>query len=165
MARTHLRAADLDGPALVEGALTYLRGVRYAERAVALCFLPYPGLLPVEMIDRQAREFDEIDTALLIVASGARPLHRLWAARGDKPRAPVLGDVGGRLHRALRVAIVEPALRCHTIVVDRTGVLRLRVSHDFVEHDLAVLRETIDAAHRFAADADSPRTGAACLPA
>lgn len=141
---------DLDGPALVEGVLVYLRGAAYVNRTIALCFLPSQGSLPGELIDHQAQGFRDIDATLLIVASGTGPLHRLWVGRGDKPRTPVLADVGGRLRRAFSRAGVGSIARCHTVVIDRTGVPRLRISHDFVEHDLAMLRKIIDTTQRLA---------------
>lgn len=144
MKRNGMHALDFHGPALVEGALTYLRGTRYVDQVVALCFLPYPGILPAAMIDYQAQGFHDVDATLLIVASGARPLHRLWTAE-DRPCTPVLADLGGRLHRAFGVALMELAQRCHTCIIDRSGRLRLRVTHDFIEHDLSVLREVISA--------------------
>lgn len=143
MIRNGMHALDFHGPALVGGALTYLRGTRYIDQVVALCFLPYAGIVSADMIDRHARNFHDIDAALLIVASGTRPLHRLWGDQQANPLTPILADLCGRFHRAFGVAVVELAQRCHTFVIDRTGLLRLRVSHDFVEHDLSVLREVI----------------------
>lgn len=162
MKQIRLRATDLSGPALVEGGLAYLCGASYVKQTVALCFLPSEGHLLGETIDQQAQGFRDIDVALLIVAAAANPLHRLWMGREDKPRTSVLADVGGRLRRAFRVSGVGTLSRCHTIVIDQTGVLRLRISHDFVEHDLAMLRKIIEASQRFAC-ADS--STAACLSA
>ncbi len=54
MKRNGMHALDFHGPALVEGHLTYLRGTRYVNRVVALCFLPYVGLLSADEIDRHA---------------------------------------------------------------------------------------------------------------
>lgn len=148
MKRNGTHVLNFRGPALVEGELTYLHAACYADRIVALCFLPYIGLVSVEMIDRQAERFREIEAALVIVVSGARPLHRVWIGHGEKPLTPVLADPCGRLHRAFGVAVADPARRCHTFVLDRTGVLRLRVSHDFMEQDLTVLQELIRASQR-----------------
>lgn len=148
MKRNGMHALDFHGPALVGGDLTYLHGTRYVNRVVALCFLPYPGHVPAEIIDGQAQQFSDLDVVFLIVASGARPLHRLWISQGDKPLTPVLADPCGRLHRLFGVAVAEPAQRCQTFVIDRTGVLRLRVSHDFIEHDLTVLQELIGGSQR-----------------
>lgn len=159
MKQTRLRARELDGPALVERTLVYLRGSTYAKRTVALCFLPYPEVVSGEMIDRYAQDFRDIEVALLMVASAAGPLHRLWMGREGKPRTPVLADAGGRLHRAFRMGVVVPNSRCHTVVFDRTGVLRLRISHDFLEHDLTMLRNIINAMQR---DASVEAHVAAC---
>lgn len=159
MKRNGTRALNFQGPALVEGELTYLHAARYADRVVALCFLPYIGLVSAEMIDRQAERFQGIEAALVIVASGARPLHRVWIGHREKPLAPVLADPCGRLHRLFGVAVADPARRCHTFVIDRTGVLRLRVSHDFMEHDLTVLRELIHASQRVAASEQADAAG------
>lgn len=168
MKRNGMHALDFQGPALVGGHLTYLHGARYVNRVVALCFLPYAGHMPVEMIDGQARRFSDLGAALLIVVSGARPLHRLWIEQEDRPLTPVLADPCGRLHRLFGVAVTEPAQRCHTFVIDRTGRLRLRVSHDFIEHDLTVLQELIEVSQRAAAgesagDVDERAARASCL--
>ena len=168
MKRNGMQALDFHGPALVGGALTYFHGASYAGRVVALCFLPYPGHVPAQMIDRQAQRLSSLGAAFLIVASGARPLHRVWIGQDDKPLAPVLADPCGRLHRLFGVAVAEPAQRCHTFIIDRTGVLRLRVSHDFIEHDLTVLQELIAASQRRVArecadDANGRAARASCL--
>lgn len=152
MKRNGMRALGFQGPALVGGHLTYLHGACYVNKVVALCFLPYPGHVAATMIDSQARRFSDLGAAFLIVASGARPLHRLWVEQRDRPLTPVLADPCGRLHRFFGVAVTAPAQRCHTFVIDRTGILRLRVSHDFIEHDLTVLQELIGASQRAAAD-------------
>lgn len=132
MKRNGMYALDFQGPALVEGRLTYLRGARYVDIVVALCFLPYARLVSAEKIDRQARRFQDLGAALLIVTSGRRPLHRLWVEQRERPATPVLADIFGRLHRSFGVTVEESAQRCHTFVIDRMGILRLRVSHDFL---------------------------------
>ncbi len=169
MKRHGMRALDFQGPALVGGALTYLHGTRYVGRVVALCFLPSAGQVRAALINRHAERFHEVDVALVMVASGARPLHRLWIGQRDKPLTPVLADPCGRLHWSFGVAVAGPAQRCHTFVIDRTGILRLRVSHDFVELDLAVLRGIVGSSHPLAAsrlerDEAPAETRGACLP-
>ena len=169
MKRNGMQALDFHGPALVRGDLTYLHGAHYVHKVVALCFLPSAGLVPAALIDRHAEGFQGVDAALVMVASGARLLHRLWIGQEDMPLTPVLADPCGRLHRSLGVVVAGPAQRCHTFVIDRTGILRLRVSHDFVEHDLAVLRGIVGSSHFLSADRlerDEAPTEAegACLP-
>lgn len=141
MKRNGMYALDFHGPALVGGALTYLRGMRYVNSIVALCFLPYAGLLSPGEIDRQAARFEEIGATLLIVSS--RPLHRLWIGQPGKPNTPVMADLCGQLHRAFGVAATERSARCHTFMIDRKGVLQLRVTHDFVDGDLETLRKIV----------------------
>lgn len=148
MKRNGAHALIFSGPALVGGELTYLDSAGYADRIVALCFLPYIGLVSTDLIDREADRFRKIEVALVMVASGARPLHRVWIGHGAKPLTPVLADPGGRLHRIFGVTVADPVRRCHTFVVDRTGTLRLRVSHDFMEHDLTVLQKLICVSQR-----------------
>jgi peroxiredoxin len=143
MKRNGMHALDFHGPALVEGHLTYLRGTRYVNRIVALCFLPYAGLLSADEIDRHAAQFEEVGATLLIVSSGVRPLDRLWIGQPVKPNTPVLADLCGRLHRSFGVAAVERTARCHTFMIDRSGILRLRVTHDFVDRDLKTLRKIV----------------------
>ncbi|MCS6286513.1 MAG: hypothetical protein H8K08_13890 [Nitrospira sp.] len=165
MKRNGIQTLTFSGPALVKGELTYLDSARYADRVVALCFLPSIGLVSTGLIDRQAERFLEIEAALVIVASGARPLHRVWIGHGAKPLTPVLADPCGRLHRTFGVAVVDPARRCHTFVMDRTGVLRLQVSHDFMAQDLTVLQKLIGAFQRTGAAECVPDVGAraSCL--
>lgn len=165
MKRNGMHALDFRGPALVGGALTYLRGTRYVDQVVALCFLPYAGIVSADMIDHHAQGFHDVDATLLIVASGARPLHRLWGDPQDRPRTPILADLGGRIHRAFGVVMMDLAQRCHTFVIDRTGLLRLRVSHDFIEHDLSVLRELIGASQGRVMERMMGGAKAAYLPA
>ena len=142
MKRNGMRALDFHGTALVGGVLTYLNGTRYMNRVVALCFLPYVGLLSAGEIDRHAARFDKVGATLLIVSSGG-PLHRLWIGHQDKPNTPVLEDLCGRLHRLFGVAAREQSARCHTFMIDRNGILRLRVTHDFVDNDLETLRKVV----------------------
>jgi len=144
MKRNGMYALDFHSPALVGGDLTYLCGTRYVNRVVALCFLPYFGLLSTEEIDRHATRFDEVGATLLIVSSGVRPLHRLWVGQPGKPSTPVLSDLCGRLHRSFGVAAAaERSARCHTFMIDRKGILRLRVAHDFVDRDMEMLRKIV----------------------
>ncbi|MGH7216752.1 MAG: hypothetical protein ACREIG_05905 [Nitrospiraceae bacterium] len=138
MKRNGMHALDFHGPALVGGEVTYLHGTRYVNRVVALCFVPYVSLLPAEEIERHAARLDEVGATLLIVSSAVRSLDRLWLWHPDKPNTPVLTDLCGRLHRSFGVA-VERSARCHTFLIDRKGILRLRVTHDFVDRDMETL--------------------------
>ena len=56
----------------------------------------------------------------------------------------VLADPCGRLHRSFGVIVAEPSLHCHTYIIDREGILRLYVSHDFLNHDLDILRKIVE---------------------
>jgi len=55
----------------------------------------------------------------------------------------VLADPCGRLHRSFGVAVSEPSLNCHTSIINREGILGLRVSHNFIDHDLKALRKIV----------------------
>lgn len=143
MKRNGMYALDFHSPALVEGHLTYLRGTQYMNRVVALCFLPYVGLLSADEIDPHAAMFEAVGATLLIVSSGVRPLDRLWIGQPVKPNTPVLADLCGRLHRLFGVAAAERSARCHTFMIDQKGILRLRVTHDFVDRDLETLRKIV----------------------
>ncbi len=143
MKRNGMHALDFHGTALVGGDLTYLNGTRYMNRVVALCFLPYVSLLSAGEIDRHAARFDKVGATLLIVSSSARPLHRLWIGHRDKPNTPVLEDLCCRLHRLFGVPGRMRSARCHTFMIDRKGILRLRVAHDFVDRDMEMLRKIV----------------------
>lgn len=168
MKQNGMYALDFHGPALMHGDLAYLYARQYADRIVALCFLPDVSRVSTKMIDRQGRRFENAEVTLLIVASGSRPLHRMWGGQRSKPSTPVLADPCGRLHRSFGVAIVESARRCHTFVIDRMGVLRLCVSYDFIERDLTVLQNLIVSSQSYktagrAGDITRVRAWAACL--
>jgi alkyl hydroperoxide reductase subunit AhpC len=143
MKRNGMHALDFQGPALVGGHITYLRGMRYVNKVVALCFLPYVGLLSAGEIDRHAARFGEVGATLLIVSSGVHPLHRLWIGQPFKPNTPIFTDISGRLHRSFGVTVTERSARCHTFMIDRKGILRLRVAHDFVDRDMEMLRKIV----------------------
>ena len=78
---------------------------------------------------------------LVIVSSGVRSLHRLWADEPAQPRTAVLGDLCGRLHRSFGVRMSKSSVWCHTFIIDGEGILRLRLTHHFVERDLDTLRQ------------------------
>jgi alkyl hydroperoxide reductase subunit AhpC len=155
MKRNGMYALNFHGPAMVEGNLTYLRGTQYVNRVVTLCFLPYVDLLSAGEIDRHAARFEEVGAKLLIVSSGVRPSHRLWTGQLDKPNTPVMADLSGRLHRSFGVAETGRSVRCHTFMIDRKGVLRLCVTHDFVDSDLETLRKIIGLTDIRGANAES----------
>lgn len=128
-------------PALVAGRLTYLDSAQLIGRWTALCFLPYVGIVEPAFLDHQADRFDWLNTTLVIVSSGTRPLHRVWIDRPTKPRTPLLYDSLGRLHRAFGVVPGQTPVRCWTFLIDRTGLLRYHLVHDFTERGLAALQE------------------------
>ncbi|MEO5955755.1 MAG: redoxin domain-containing protein [Nitrospiraceae bacterium] len=170
MKRNGMYALHFHSPALIGGRLTYLHGRQFAGRVIALCFLPYAGLLSVGEIDRHAARFQQIGAALLIVDSSARPLHRVWVDQPEKPSTPILADPCGRLHRSFGVAVMQSTPRCRTFVIDRAGILRLRVSHDFVDAGLEVLRrivglDHIHASHSMAAGEDTMDAATECVRA
>lgn len=130
-------------PALIDGRLAYLDSTQYAGRWMALCFLPYVGIVKPDFIDRQATDLDRLDTTLLIVSSGTRPLHRVWLDRQQPPRTPLLYDPLSRLHRTFGVAPARIPVRCQTFLIDGAGILRFHLIHDFTERGLAALEEML----------------------
>jgi alkyl hydroperoxide reductase subunit AhpC len=128
-------------PALVAGTLTYLGSVQFPGRWTALCFLPYVSIVEPDFIDRQATSLDRLDTTLLIVSSGTRPLHRVWMDRPTTPRTPLLYDPLSRLHRTFGVPPTQIPARCQTFLIDRAGILRFHLIHDFTDRGLAALHE------------------------
>lgn len=134
---------DFQVPALVASDLKYFDGNSCRGRVVVLCFLPYPGVVPIEELDRRHAEFAASSVHLLIVASGARSLEDLWIGSPVRPQGCVLGDPCGRLHRAFRVPRTSASMRCLTFVTDPRGILRLRLTHDFRDPDLQTLRHIV----------------------
>lgn len=143
MKRIGAPSPSFRAPALVEDRLTYLGSTQFAGRWTAICFLPYVGIVEPDFLDHQADRLDRIDTTLLIVSSGTRPLHRLWLDRPTKPRTPLLYDPLGRLHRSFGVAVAQIPVRCQTFLIDRTGLLRFHLVHDFTERGLDALHEIV----------------------
>lgn len=138
------RAPRFRVPALANGHLSdYFDSVLFRGRWVALSFLPYVGVIDITFFNRQAETFKQIDTVLLIVNSGSRPLHRLWIGCAEKPRIALLADPLGRLHRSFGITAIPPHAKCRTFLIDSEGILRLHVSHDFNEAGLSALREVI----------------------
>jgi alkyl hydroperoxide reductase subunit AhpC len=143
MKRIGAPSPSFRAPALVEGWLTYLGSTQFAGRWTAICFLPYVGIVEPDFLDHQADHLDRIDTTLLIVSSGTRPLHRLWLDRPTTPRTPLLYDPLGRLHRSFGVAVAQIPVRCQTFLIDRAGLLRFHLVHDFTDHGLSALQEIV----------------------
>ncbi|MBI4002943.1 MAG: hypothetical protein HY348_14330 [Nitrospira defluvii] len=130
-------------PALVAGTLIYLDSTQFIGRWTALCFLPYVGIVEPDFLHHQTDRLDRIDTTLLIVSSGTRPLHRIWIDRPTKPRTPLLYDPLSRLHRSFGVAPAQIPVRCQTFLIDRAGVLRFHLVHDFTDRGLGALHEIV----------------------
>ena len=135
--------AQFRTPALVDVRLTYLSSIQFIGHWIAVCFLPYVGIVKPNFLDRQADHLDRIDTTLLIVSSGTRPLHRLWFDRPTTPRTPLLYDPLNRLHRAFGVTPSQIQVRCQTFLIDRAGLLRFHLVHDFTDRGLAALQEIL----------------------
>ncbi|MEK7350583.1 MAG: hypothetical protein AAB177_06885 [Nitrospirota bacterium] len=136
-------APSFRAPALVSGTLTYLGSTQFIGRWTALCFLPYVGIVEQDFLDHQADHLDRIDTTLLVVSSGTRPLHRLWIDRPTKPRTPLLYDPLSRLHRSFDVPPAQIPVRCQTFLIDRAGILHFHLVHDFTERGLDALHEIV----------------------
>lgn len=136
-------APSFRAPALVAGRLSYLDSTQFAGRWTALCFLPYVGIVEPDFLDQQANNLDRIDTTLLIVSSGTRPLHRMWIGDTAKPRLPLLTDPLGRLHRSFGVTAAQLPARCQTFLIDRAGLLRFHLVHDFTDRGLGALQEIL----------------------
>lgn len=142
MKQTGTLSLNFRVPALAEKELIYLDSKQFAGRWVALSFLPNLGLMESAFLDHQAEIFGQIDTALLMVSSGARPLHR-WLNCPMKPRVPLLADPLGRLHRSFGVTVAHLPARCHTFLIDRAGILRFHLIHDFTDRGLSALHEIV----------------------
>lgn len=130
-------------PALIDRQLTYLSSTQFAGRWTALCFLPYVGIVEPDFLDHQADHLGQIDTTLLIVSSGTRPLHRVWLDQPTTARTPLLYDPLGRLHRSFGVAPAQIPVRCQTFLIDRAGLLRFHLVHDFTDRGLDALHEIV----------------------
>lgn len=145
-------------PALVAGRLTYLDSAQLIGRWTALCFLPYVSIVEPAFLDHEADRFDRLDTTLLIISSGTRPLHRVWIDCQTKPRTPLLYDPLARLHRSFGIVPGQTPVRCRTFLIDRAGILRYHLVHDFTErgmsalHEIVTLSQTRDTGHIAAKD-------------
>ncbi|MBI4001572.1 MAG: redoxin domain-containing protein [Nitrospira defluvii] len=143
MKRIGAPSLNFRAPALVAGTLTYLGSTQFTGRWAAICFLPYLEIVEPDFVDRQANTLKQLDTTLLIVSSGTRPLHRVWIDHPTKPRTPLLYDPLGRLHRSFGVAVAQIPVRCQTFLIDRAGLLRFHLIHDFTDHGLGAIQEIL----------------------
>ena len=48
-----------------------------------------------------------------------------------------------RLHRAFGVASAQTQVRCQTFLIDRAGLLRFHLIHDFTDRGLSALQEIV----------------------
>lgn len=136
-------APNFRASALVAGTFTYLDSTQFTGRWMALCFLPYVGIVKPDFLDHQADNLDRIDTTLLIVSSGTRPLHRVWLDHPTTPRTPLLYDPLSRLHWSFGVPPAQIPVRCQTFLIDRAGLLRFHLIHDFTDRGLRALQEIV----------------------
>lgn len=136
-------APSFRAPALVAGTLTYLDSTQFTGRWMALCFLPYVGIVKPDFLDHQADNLDRIDTTLLIVSSGTRPLHRVWLDHPTSRRTPLLYDPLSRLHWSFGVPPAQIPVRCQTFLIDRAGLLHFHLIHNFTERGLSALQEIV----------------------
>ena len=136
-------APNFRASALVAGTFTYLDSTQFTGRWMALCFLPYVGIVKPDFLDHQADNLDRIDTTLLIVSSGTRPLHRVWLDHPTTPRKPLLYDPLSRLHWSFGVPPAQIPVRCQTFLIDRAGLLRFHLIHDFTDRGLRALQEIV----------------------
>ena len=136
-------APSFRAPALVAGTLIYLDSTQFAGRWMALCFLPYVGIVKPNFLDHQANNLDRIDTTLLIVSSGTRPLHRVWLDHPTTPCTPLLYDPLSRLHWSFGVPPAQIPVRCQTFLIDRAGLLRFHLIHGFTDRGLSALQEIV----------------------
>ena len=143
MKRNGMYALNFNAPALDGGEFTYLRGKHLMGRLVALCFLPCADILTVVEIDRHSQRFHKSGVTLIIVGSGEQPLHRFWTNRRGQPSAIILVDPCRRLHRLFGVRLSEASPVCRTFLIDRNGILRLHLTHDFIHRDLEILSNMI----------------------
>ena len=132
-------------PALVDRQITYLHGQQFLGQFVALCFVLDAQYLSPALIEYAAAQFQRVGATLIMVGSTRRPLHRLRIDQTHTVCVPVLADPCGRLHRTFGVAHHKSAERCRTFMIDTDGILWLRISHAFAEHDLVTIRRIIEA--------------------
>ena len=143
MKRNGMYALNFNAPALDGGEFIYLRGKHLMGSLVVLCFLPCADILTTIEIDRHAQRFRNAGATLIIVSSGERPLHRFWTNRRGQSSIIILADPCRRLHRLFAVRLSETSPVCQTFVIDRNGILRLHLRHDFVHRDLEILSNMI----------------------
>jgi len=130
-------------PALVDGQFTYLGSMQFIGRWIAVCFLPYVGIVKPDFLDHHAAHLDQINTTHLIVSSGTRPLHRIWLDCPTTLNAPLLYGPLSRLHHTFRVALTQTPVRCQTFLINRVGLLRFHLIHDLTDYGLCALQEIV----------------------
>jgi Peroxiredoxin len=130
-------------PAFTQGALTLFDFSGYRNHWVAMSSMPNFGLLEATLLDLHSDGFGHEGALLLALCPNAPVFHAAWIRQAPYIRIPMLIDPLSRLHRLLGISRESFYGRCRSVLIDPSGVLRFRLTHDFNGRGIKSLKEAL----------------------
>ncbi|MCC2640401.1 MAG: hypothetical protein K0S45_814 [Nitrospira sp.] len=128
-------------PAFTEGALTLFDFAGYRSHWLAMCCMPSLGLLEAELLECHSDGFRSEGAILLALCPSATVFPARLTSQTSYIRTPMLADPLSRLHRLF--GILREATQCCSILIDPSGVLSFRLTHDFNRHGMESLQKAL----------------------
>jgi len=132
-------------PAIVDGAMTSIDPGQFYGRWTALCFVPHLGRVEINLLNRQARDMEELGASLLVVSLETQALQRVERDRLGTLHFTLLGDPLGRLRRLYSGVTTQSWGRAQTFLIDPEGFLRFQSVHSLSERGMGILMELVQA--------------------
>jgi alkyl hydroperoxide reductase subunit AhpC len=95
------------------------------------------------LIDLHNDDFRREGAILLALCPNAPIFHASWIRQTPYLRIPILTDPLFRLHRLLGISRESFHGRCCSVLIDPSGVLRFRHTHDFNGRGMKSLKEAL----------------------
>lgn len=142
------KVPPLRTPAVTQGALTLFDFSGYRNHWLALCSVPDLGQPQATLLDRHSDNFEREGAILLALCPNAPALHASCIRQTSHVRIPMLADPLSRLHRLFDISREPFQGRCCSVLIDPSGVLRFRLTHDFNGRGMKSLKEALIANQR-----------------
>lgn len=130
-------------PAFTQGALTLFDFSQYNGHWLTLCGVSAFGPPEATLLDRYKDDFGRCGAILLTLCPNAPTFHAPWIPQTPTLRIPVLADPLSRLHRLLNLSRESPQGRCCSVLIDPTGIVRTRLTHQLDEAGMNGLKEAL----------------------
>ncbi len=130
-------------PAFMQGTLTLFDLAGCHTRWLALCGIPNFGLVEANFLDRHHEDFGRESAMLLALCPNAPTFHAPWIRQTPYVRIPMLADPLSRLHRALNISPKALQGQCCSVLIDPSGVLKVRLIHDLNGRGINALKEAL----------------------